>query len=143
MPLYIRWHSSIRIREALGRLGQLQQNVPEAEVKKFVEEPVDDYQITITGPLLDAFNQLTLSSLRQKTFLASKKNKRKKIALKNYVAPKDRGDGVALFSFSAAEGIPAFTAEDEEIEFVAQANKINLKASFKLSKMTNNGKLDL
>src|SRR5258706_12820344 len=29
VPLFVRWHSSTRIRQALGRLGQLQQTVPE------------------------------------------------------------------------------------------------------------------
>src|SRR5687767_11501240 len=41
VPLFVRWHSSTRIRQALGRLGQLQQNVPEAEVRKFAEAPIE------------------------------------------------------------------------------------------------------
>ena len=144
VPLFVRWHSSARIRQALGRLGQLQQNVPEAEVRKFAEAPVEDYQIAVTGPMLDAFNQLTLASLQEKTFLTSKKNKAKKIALKKYEAPKDRQDGVAMFSFSRLiDGKPALTPEDDEVEFVAQGSKINLKASFKIAKMMSDGKPDL
>jgi len=144
VPLFVRWHSSVRIRQALGRLGQIQHNVPEAEVRKFVEEPLEDYQIAVTGPMLDAFNELSLSNLQEKTFLASKKNKAKKIALKNYVAPKDRKDGVALFLFARmVDGKPALSPEDEEVEFVTQANKISIKTSFKLAKMVNDGKLDL
>jgi hypothetical protein len=144
IPLFVRWHSSTRIRQALGRLGQLQQNVPEAEVRKFAEAPVEDYQIAVTGPLLDAFNQMSLTSFQEKSFLTSKKNKTRKIALKSYVAPKDRQDGVALFSFpKQIDGMPGFTAEDDEVEFVAQAGKINLKASFKLAKMMSDGKPDL
>jgi hypothetical protein len=144
VPLFIRWHSSVRIRQALGRLGQIQQNVPEAEIKKFVEAAVDDYQIAVTGPLLDAFNQFSLSNLQGKTFLTSKKNKAKKLALKDYTAPKDRQDGVALFAFSRiVDGHPAFTADDEEVEFQAEAGKISIKARFKLAKMLNEGKPDL
>jgi len=144
VPLFVRWHSSARIRQALGRLGQLQQNVPESEVRKFAEAPVEDYQIAVTGPMLDAFNQLTLASLQEKTFLTSKKNKAKKIALKKYEAPKDRQDGVAMFSFSRLiDGKPALTPEDDEVEFVAQGSKINLKASFKIAKMMSDGKPDL
>ena len=56
----------------MGWLGQIQQNVPEAEVRKFVEGPVDDYQIAVTVPVLDAFNELSFSNLQEKTFLASK-----------------------------------------------------------------------
>jgi hypothetical protein len=144
VALFVRWYSSVRIRQALARLGQLKQNAPEAEVRKFVEAPVEDYEIAVTGPVLDAFNELSLSDFQSKTFLTSKKNKGKKIALKNYTAPKDRKDGVALFSFSrTVEGNPALSPEDEEVEFVTQANKISLKASFKLAKMVNDGKLDL
>lgn len=144
VPLFVRWHSSVRIRQALGRLGQIQQNVPEAEVKKFVETPVEDYQIAVTGPLLDAFNQFSVSDLQGKTFLASKKNKAKKLPLKNYVAPKDRQDGVALFSFSRmVDGRPTLTVEDEEVEFQTQAGRISIKASFKLARMLNEGKPDL
>ena len=143
--LFVRWHSSTRIRQALGRLGQLlQQNVPEAEVRKFAAATVEDYQIAVTGPMLDAFNQLSLASFQEKTFLTSKKNKAKKIALKKYEAPKDRQDGVALFSFPRrADGMPGFIAEDDEVEFVAQAGKINLKASFRLAKMMSDAKPDL
>ena len=144
VPLFVRWHSSARIRQALGRLGQLQQNVPEAEVRKFAEAPTDDYQIAVTGPMLEAFNQLSLASFQEKTFLTSKKNKAKKIALKKYEAPKDRQDGVAMFSFSRLiDGKPALTSEDDEVEFVAQGSKINLKASFKIAKMMSDGKPDL
>ena len=144
VPLFVRWHSSIRIRQALGRLGQIQQSVPEAEIRKFAEAPIEDYQIAITGPVLEAFNQLSLSSLQEKTFLVSKKNRAKKIPLKAYAAPKDRQDGVALFSFSRmADGKPALGAEDEEVEFVTQANKLSIKASFKLARMMSDEKLDL
>ena len=144
VPLFVRWHSSARIRQALGRLGQLQQNVPEAEVRKFAEAPMEDYQIAVTGPLLETFNQMSLASFQEKTFLTSKKNKAKKIALKKYEAPKDRQDGVAMFSFSRLmDGKPALSPEDDEVEFVAQGNKINLKASFKIAKMMTDGKPDL
>lgn len=144
VPLFVRWHSSVRIRQALGRLGQLQQNVPEAEVRKFAEAPMEDYQIAVTGPLLETFNQMSLASFQEKTFLTSKKNKAKKIALKKYEAPKDRQDGVAMFSFSRLmDGKPALSPEDDEVEFVAQGNKINLKASFKIAKMMTDGKPDL
>lgn len=144
VPLFVRWHSSARIRQALGRLGQLQQNVPEAEVRKFAEAPIEDYQIAVTGPMLDAFNQLSLASFQEKTFLTAKKNKSKKIALKKYEAPKDRQDGVAMFSFSRLiDGKPAFTPEDDEVEFGAQGSKISLKASFKIAKMMSDGKPDL
>ena len=51
---------------------------------------------------------------------------------------------MAVFSFERQlNGRPAFALEDQEVEFVAQAKKVVLKASFKLAKMMSAGNLDL
>lgn len=144
VPLYVRWYSSVRTRQALGRLGQIQSNAPESEARKFAEQPMEDYLIAVIGPLMNTFDDLSLEDLKGKTFLASKKDKSKRIPLKNYTAPKNRSDGVALFAFPrSSDGKPTFGLEDQEVEFVAQGRKMNLKAAFKLAKMTTDGKLDL
>jgi len=144
VPLYISWFSAGKIRQALGRLAQIRNHAPESEVKKFVEQASEDYQISAAGPLLEAFNALSLADFKPKTFLASKKDKSKTIALKSYVAPKERNDGMAVFSFERQlNGKPAFGLEDEEVEFVAKGKKVALKASFKLAKMVDAGNLDL
>ena len=65
--------------------------------------------------------QTTLESLKGKTFLISKKVKNKKLELKEYVSPKDRKDGLALFTFPRElEGKPSLDAADEEVQFVAE-----------------------
>jgi len=144
VPLYISWFSSGRIRQALGRLAQIRNHAPESEVRKFVEQPSEDYQISVSGPVLEPFNSLSLDDFKPKTFLSSKKDKSKIIPLKTYVAPKERRDGMAVFSFQRQlNGKPAFGPEDQEVEFVAQGKKIVLKASFKLAKMMNAGNLDM
>ncbi len=136
VPLYISWFSSGRIRQALGRLAQIRNHAPESEVKKFVEQPSKDYQIAISGPMLEPFNSLALADFKPKTFLSSKKDKSKILPLKNYVAPNQRSDGMAVFFFERhLNGKPAFGLEDQEVEFAAQGRKIVLKASFKLAKM--------
>ena len=144
VSLYISWFSSARIRQALGRLAQIRNHAPESEVKKFVEQPSEDYQICVAGPALEAFNSLSLADFKPKTFLVSKKDKSKTLFLKSYVAPKERSDGMAVFSFERQiDGKPAFGLEDQEVEFAAQGRKIVLKASFKLAKMMNAGNLHL
>ena len=144
VSVYVSWFSSGRIRQALGRLAQIRNHTPESEIKKFVEQPSEDYQICVAGPVLEAFNSLSLDDFKPKTFLASKKNKSKTLPLKSYAAPKERSDGMAVFSFERQlDGEPAFGLEDQEVEFVAQGKKIVLKASFKLAKMMNAGNLDL
>jgi len=144
VPLFIRWYSSVRVRQALARLGQVQGNAPEAEARKFVEQPMEEYMISVNGPFMDALNDLSFDDFKQKTFLVSKKDKSRKVELKSYVPPKDRKDSIALFSFPRQlNDKPAFGPEDDEIEFVAQGRKVNLKMSFKLQKMMTEGKLDL
>ncbi len=144
VPLYVSWLSSVKIRQALGRLGELRNHAPESEVKKFVEQSIEDYQIAISGPILDSFNDLSFDDFKEKTYLASKKDKSKQIPLKSYAAPKNRNDGMVVFSFERQiDGKPAFGMDDQEVEFVAQGRKIRLKASFKLAKMMVDGNLDL
>jgi len=136
--------SSGRIRQALGRLAQIRNHAPESEVKKFVEQPPDDYQISVSGPALEAFNTLSLADFKPKTFLSSKKDISKTLPLKSYVAPKERSDGMVVFSFERQlNGKPAFGPEDQEVEFVAHGQKIVLKASFKVAKMMTAGNLDI
>jgi hypothetical protein len=144
IPVYVRWYSSRRIRQALGRLGQLQGNAPEEEVNRFVQEPMKDYLICVLAPVMDSFDQVNLENLKNNTFLLSKKDKSKKLQLSNYTAPRDRKDGIALFSFPRTlNGKPVFDLEDEEVQFVTQAKKLGIKASFKISKMMTDGSLDL
>ena len=144
VPLYIRWVSSVRVRQALGRLGQIQNNGSKSDATKFAEQSIEDYQIAVIAPVMNTFDALSLEDFNQKTFLTSKKDKSKKIPLKSYTAPRDRSDGVALFSFPRLlDGKPTFGLEDQEVEFSAQGGKITLKASFKLAKMLKDGKPDL
>jgi hypothetical protein len=144
VSLYVSWFSSGRIRQALGRLAQIRNHAPETEVRKFVEQPSEDYEICVAGPALEAFNSLSLADFKPKTVLVSKKDKSKALPLKGYVAPKERSDGMAVFSFERLlNGKPAFGLEDQEVEFVAHGKKVVLKASFKLAKMTIAGNLDL
>jgi hypothetical protein len=144
IPFQITWFSSIKVRQAMGRLGQLQGSVSPEQVNSFVQQPVTDYIIAISGPSMKPFEQASLQSLKSKTFLVSKKNKNKKLELKEYVSPKDRKDGLALFTFPRqVEGNPSLEPTDEEAQFVTEVAGLQIKTNFKLSKMMTEGKLDL
>jgi hypothetical protein len=144
VPVYVRWHSSVRMRQALGRLGRFRVKATESEASQFAEQPLENYQIAVIAPIMGAFNDLSLEDFKPKTFLTSRKDKSKRVALESYTAPRNRSDGVALFSFPRlSEGKPTFGLEDQELEFSAQGRRIVLKASFKLAKMMKDGTLDL
>src|SRR5262245_18476373 len=81
VPVYIRWLSSRKVREALGRLARLQSKAPEAQVRKAAGEPVADYMISIVALLMTPFNEISFDDLKEQTFLISKKDKIKKLPL--------------------------------------------------------------
>ena len=144
VPVYVRWLSSVRMRQALDRLGRFRVKAPDSAAIRLSERPMEDYQIAVIAPIMGTFNDLSLGDFKPKTFLTSRKDKSKKIPLESYTAPRNRSDGVALFSFPRLlDGKPAFGPEDQEVEFSAQGGKIALKASFKLAKMMADGKPDL
>lgn len=144
VPVYVRWLSSVRMRQALGRLGRFRVKAPELEESRFAEQPVEDYQIAVIAPIMGAFNDLSLEDFKPKTFLTSRKDRSKRIPLKSYTAPRNRSDGVALFSFPRLlDSKPVFGLEDQEVVFSAQGRMMALKASFNLAKMTIKGRPDL
>lgn len=144
VPLYVRWYSSVRIRQALGRLGQIQGHASEEQVNQFVHEPMPDYMIGVVGPVMKPFEDVNLESLKGKTFLLSKKDKTKKIDLKSYSSPKERKDGMAVFGFPRPMNEKSSLGPaDEEVQFVTQVGGVRLSVSFKLAKMITDGNLDL
>jgi hypothetical protein len=144
VPFQVTWYSSAKVRQAIGRLGQLAGGVSTEQINSFVQQPVENYIIAVSGQLMKPLEQTTLESLKGKTFLISKKVKNKKLELKEYVSPKDRKDGLALFTFPRElEGKPSLDAADEEVQFVAELAGLQIKTTFKLAKMMTDGKLDI
>jgi len=144
IKFYVRWYSSLKVRQALGRLGQLRGALSEADVKRFLEQPMEDYAIAISTPVVDPFAKVTHDILKAKTFLLSKKDKTKKIELKSYASPKERSDNFAVFFFPRSlNGQPAVDPTDDEITFVTEIGSTKIRAVFKLARMMIDGKLDL
>jgi hypothetical protein len=144
IPFQISWYSSLKVRQAMGRLGQLHGKLSTEQINDFAQQPMENYVIAISGSMMKPFEQATLESLKAKTFLLSKKDKKKKIELKEYMSPKDRKDGMALFVFPrTADGKPLLDVADDEAQFVTEQEPLRIKVSFKLSKMMVDGKLDI
>lgn len=144
VPFQVTWYSSMKVRQAMGRLGQLQGNISAEQVSAFVQQPAEDYIVAVSGPLMMPLEQASLESLKGRTFLLSKKDKNKKLELKEYVPSKDRKDNLALFVFPrTVDGKPSLDVADEEVQFVAELVGLKIKTAFKLSKMMTDGKLDI
>ncbi|MBS1213518.1 MAG: hypothetical protein H6R26_2135 [Proteobacteria bacterium] len=144
VTMYVRWHSSMKVRQALARYGQLRGGLSEPEIQQFLAQPMEDYTIAISCPVMDSFAAATFESLSPRTFLTSRKNKEKKIALKAYSSPVGRADNFALFMFPRElDGKPTVEPADEEIVFSTQIGALKIRASFKLARMTIDGTPDL
>jgi hypothetical protein len=144
VPFYVRWYSSVRIRQAMGRLAQFRSKISDEQINQLVSAPMPDYLIGIVGPSMGIFDEANHESLKGKTFLLFKKDKEKKIELKSYTTPKDRPDHVAMFAFlRTADGKCLIDVADDEVEFVTEIGKLKIRAAFKLSKMMVDGNLDI
>jgi hypothetical protein len=144
VPMYVRWQSSLKIRQALARYNQLQGALSEPEIQQYLAQPMPDYTIAISCPVLEPFETATLESLSPNTFLTSRKNKEKKIGLKAYSSPKEQGGSFALFMFPRElDGKPTVELADEEIVFSTQIGKLKIRAPFKLTRMIVHGTPDL
>ncbi len=144
ISLYVRWHSSVKIRQALGQLGLLRRVYTEEMARQFINQEMPEIVISIIASRMEPFEKLTLEETQPNTFLLAKKDKNKKVALKSFMSPKETQDGSALFLFPRLlEGNPAIDPADEEIYFVTEVGKMKIRAIFKLATMMTNGKLDI
>jgi hypothetical protein len=144
ISLYIRWHSSKKIRQAIGQLGLLRKVYAEEMARQFIDQEMPDLVISISGSTMEPFSNLTFEDLQAKTFLLSKKDKNKKVPLKTFMSPKETQDGSALFLFPRQwEGNPTFDLADKEAQFVTEVGKTKIRAFFRLVSMLAGGKLDI
>ena len=144
IPLYIRWYSSQKVRQAMCRLGILQGNLSVSTANEFLKQPMPDFAICIGCQMMEPFNSVAYDTLKAKTFLLSRKDKTKKIELKSYSPPKERQDKLAVFMFPRTlNAMPTIELADDEILFVTEMGPSKFRATFKLARMVVNGTLDL
>ncbi len=142
--LYIRLYSATTMRQAIARLSLLRKLSSEGVVQQFIEQPMPDLLISISGPVMEPFEGKTLQDLKPVTFLLSKGDKNKKIELKDYQSPKQTQDGSALYIFPRLiNEAPSLGLADDEAIFVSELGKLKIRAVFKLERMVVDGKLDL
>jgi hypothetical protein len=143
IPLYVRWHSALKVRQALARINQLRGLLTDAEAERFLAQSSPDIQIAISCPDMEPFSKATLETLAPKTYLTSKKDKSKRIVMKGYSSPKERQDQFAVFLFPReVDGKPSVDLADDEIVFTTRIEKTEIRAAFKLSRMVIDGQLD-
>ncbi|NWG13465.1 MAG: hypothetical protein HXY20_08035 [Acidobacteria bacterium] len=135
--------SSTRVRQALVRFTQLDGAAVHPQILDRLQSPLEDYVIALAGAFINAFADASLEMLKSSTYLRSKKKGGVSLRLKQFISPRERTDGMALFFFPrGAEGRPPFDATDGQVEFSTGEGGFKIKVSFKIDKMMTNGVLD-
>jgi hypothetical protein len=145
IPLVVHWYSR-PVREAFARRVQLRKpEAPKEQVDGLLnyDDPAH-FAILITGfpdRMPGSAPAELVQRLKEETYL-QKRNKAK-IPLAEVVPPSGPGQPLILKFSSEADGKPALTLEDKEVEFVSRLAGDSLRAKFKLTDMVVNGKLEL
>jgi len=138
------WYSSLRARQAIGRLRQLRGLDLKEQMQALHGQSRRHHIIAVTGRVSRFYRRATLEEIRGKTFLLSGKRKPKKIDPVQFVGPETLRFPMALFLFPrVTEAGRTLELRDGEARFISQQGPLKVKTSFKLKKMMTDGKLDL
>ena len=138
------WYSSLRARQAIGRLRQLRGLDLKEQLQALHGQSRGHHIIAVTGSVSRFYRRATLEELRGKTFLLSGKRKPKKIDPVQIVGPETLRFPMALFLFPrVTEAGRSVELRDGEARFISRQGPLKVKTSFKLKKMKTDGKLDL
>jgi hypothetical protein len=143
--LVVSWYSR-PVREAFARRVQLRN--PEAPKDQLdgllnYNDPAH-FAIVITGlpaRMPGSAPAELVQRLKEDTYLLKKD--KQKIPLAEVVPPSGPGQPLVLRFLSEADGKPALTLDDKEVELVSRLMGDSVRAKFKLADMVVNGKLEL
>src|SRR5215469_3701776 len=135
----VRWFSSRTMREAILRNAVLSGSMKEEDAEKQLAQPVDAYQVLISGPHMTPFESAEENAIKQEATLTTKKGKQKIEASGVEIQRSPDGKTVRALVISfpkKTENGQATVGDDEKgAEFALSAPRISIKASFDLSKM--------
>lgn len=143
----VRWASSRSIREALVRNAVLGGKMKEDDGEKQLAQPVDTYQVLISGPQMTPFQNAEEASIKAASTLTTKKGKQKIEASK--VEFERSPDGKTIYSImvffprKTATGEATIGADEKGVEFACAGSGVNIKTSFDFSKMYDSQGRDL
>lgn len=143
----VRWVSARVIREATARDAVLSGKLQEADARKALAEPVDEYQILVAGPDMGQFSGVDEKTLAAGAFLKTKKSKEKISPSRVEIQRDSSGKKVVsvLFAFpkKAASGEATIGTGEKGVEFECHARKLSLKTNFDPQKMADQQGTDL
>lgn len=141
------WMSSRTMREALGRRQVLHAAKDPAEVEKFVNQPMDEYEIVVQGRDMSPFVNNDEKFFQSNAFIEIKKSKEK--VAPSHVTFERGADGKvvtgAFFFFpkKSTAGENVIAPDEKSVQFTVSLGKSTLKADFDPRKMDDQKGPDL
>ena len=145
VPFAVYWMSSETMRAALARRGVLHAGKNEADAEKYVEAPMDDYQLAVQGPDMAPFYHNEEKFFETHAALEVKKTKQTATPSKVVYNRDDKGAITsAIFFFpKKVNGQDFINPSDKSVEFTCKLGNSTLHAVFEPSKMVNQKGEDL
>jgi hypothetical protein len=141
------WSSSRTFRAAAARSLVLGNQISEEDAEKRVLEGVKSYQVAVVGRDMHPFQGLDENTLKASTFLMGKKSKQKVSPDSVHIEVGADGTTVQAVTFSfpktSSTGQATLSTEEKGVEFSTTVTRVNIKASFDISKMEDKEGRDL
>jgi len=145
VPFNVFWMSSETMRAALARRGVLHAGKDEASAEKYVESPLDEYQIAVEGTDMAPFYHNEEKFFEANSALEVKKTKQK-ISPSHVVYNRNEKSvitSVIFFFPKKVNGQDAISPSDKSVEFTCKMGKSTLHAMFEPKNMLNQKGVDL
>jgi hypothetical protein len=141
LPFSVYWVSSRTIRSALARKAVLHSGKDPAEADKFVNHPLDQYEVLVQGQEMDPFSRNDEKFFEHEAFLIVKKTKQQ-IAPVHVVYDRDPKTKLVLgvyfvFPKKLPSGENVIAPDEKSVEFDCKLGHSTLKASFEPQKMAD------
>lgn len=141
------WMSSRTMRAALLRRQVLHNGKDESEVDKYVDQPLEDYQVVIQGRDMSPFQQNDEAYFQSHATLEMKKSKDKvspsKVTLERGSDGKSVTAAFFFFPKKSSSGEATIAADEKEVVFTCTLGKSTLKTDFDPRKMSDQKGPDL
>lgn len=145
VPFNVFWMSSETMRAALARRSVLHAGKDEASAEKYVESPVEEYQIAVEGTDMAPFYHNEEKFFEANSALEVKKTKQK-ISPSHVVYNRNEKSvitSVIFFFPKKVNGQDFISPSDKSVEFTCKLGKSTLHATFEPKNMVNQKGVDL
>lgn len=143
----VTWGSARTIRAAKLRQAQLCGPAGAAGTESQLQDPQEDYVITVMAADMTPFAGMDEDALIKATTLRLKKSARayspKSVTILGKTADGSTHSLVFKFPRKSETGDPLIARDESEVEFACQAGKVRLKTSFQVQKMISRDGPDL